>query len=311
VIAPVGRTRKPGWTKKRFRPIVPRMSIDLHTHSTASDGTDSPAEMVRKALAAGLSALGLTDHDTVGGLDELRRAGAEAGLRVVPGVELSASAPPGSGPLHLVGLWLPERPENLLRLLRWVLDAREDRNREVADKLAALGTGVTYDEVRELAGGVVGRPHFAQALLRRRAVTSLEEAFRRYLGRWGKAYAPKAKLTPAQALEALRADGATPVLAHPGLLGLSPAELEPVVRHLRDLGLEAIEVHYPEHSPRQMDQYAALAGRLGLLPSGGSDYHGAVKPGLLLGRGKGSLCVPDSVLDRLCEHRAKQGLWAE
>jgi predicted metal-dependent phosphoesterase TrpH len=286
------------------------MAIDLHTHSTASDGTDSPAELVRKAKAAGLSAIALTDHDTDQGLAEARAAGLEQGLAVIPGVELAVSSPPRCGAIHLLGLWLPEDPANLRRTMAWLRAAREERNREMAKRLADLGTGLTYEEVESQAGGVVGRPHFAQVLLRLRAVTSLEEAFRRFLGRWGKAYVPKAKLTPRKAMEALLADGATPVLAHPCLLGLSVAEMEPLVRELRSLGLEAMEVYYSEHSPRQMDQYAALCGRLDLLPSGGSDYHGRVKPGIRLGVGRGNLHVPDQVLDRLRERRLRQGRWA-
>jgi hypothetical protein len=285
------------------------MGIDLHTHSTASDGTDTPAELVRKAKAAGLSAIALTDHDTDLGLAEAVAAGQGLGLTVIPGVELAASAPPGCGAMHLLGLWLPGEPVHLRRTLDWLGSARQERNREMAQRLADLGTGVTYEEVEAQARGVVGRPHFAQVLLRLRAVTSLEEAFRRYLGRWGKAYVPKAKLTPKKAIQALLADGATPVLAHPCLLGLSVAELEPLARELKSYGLAAMEVYYSEHSPRQMDQYAALCGRLGLLPSGGSDYHGRVKPGISLGRGRGNLHVPESVLDRLREHRVQQGLW--
>ena len=287
------------------------MGIDLHTHSTASDGTDTPAELVRKAKAAGLSAVGLTDHDTDLGLAEAVAEGRAQGLAVIPGVELSADSPPGCGPMHLVGLWVPENPVNLKLTLDWLAGARNARNREVAQRLADLGTGLTYEEVEAQAGGMVGRPHFAQVLLKHKVVTSLEDAFRRFLGRWGKAYVPKAKLTPRQAIEALLADGAMPVLAHPCVLGLSPAELEPLAAELKGYGLAAIEVYYSEHSPRQMDQYAALAGRLGLLPSGGSDYHGRIKPGIQLGRGRGSLYVPDEVLDRMREQRSKKNLWLD
>lgn len=283
------------------------MPIDLHTHSTASDGTDAPAELVRRAKAAGLTALALTDHDTLSGLPEAQAAGRELGVEVVPGVELSASTDFGN--VHILGLWLPPDPAGLTSLFGWLRRARDERNREMAARLNALGIGVTLEEAATGAGDALGRPHFARALLLRGVVNSYDQAFHEYLGPRGKAYVPKAKLPAARALEVLRGEGATPVLAHPVILGLKPAELEELLVRLRGEGLEGLEVFYSEHSARQTEQYARLAGKLGLLATGGSDYHGQVKPNIRLRVGKGNLYVPDEVLARLKAHRADLGLW--
>ena len=271
--------------------------IDLHTHSTASDGSLSPEELVTLAGKKGLVAMALTDHDTLEGLPEARAAGARCGVDVVAGVELSVAD--GEKSIHLVGLFLPDNPGPLAERLDWLRQRRHNRNRLILEKLRTLGVNLDYEAVTELAQGAVGRPHIAQALLARGVVSSFKEAFTRFLGAYGKAYVPKDKLTLTHAIGLLHAEGGLAVLAHPYLLGLSGPALTETVTRYRDVGLDAIEAFYTEHSQYQTLEYLALARKLGLAVSGGSDFHGAAKPEVELGRGRGSLRVDIATLDIL------------
>lgn len=277
--------------------------IDLHTHSTVSDGSKSPGDLVRLAKAEGLSAVALTDHDTVAGLPEAVAAGVEAGIEVVPGVELSVDAWGKS--LHVVGLWLPERPGPLADRLAELRTSRGERNEAMVARLQAAGVDVTIDDVLAEAGGgeggAPGRPHIAQALVRKGYATTYQGAFEKYLGSRGAAYVPKAKPDAADAIGWLKAEGGLAVLAHPFLYKLTNADLEKLLLRLKDAGLDALEVHYPEHSTDQTRTYLQLARKLDLGVSGGSDYHGDIKPSIRIGRGKGDLSVPVAVLDALKE----------
>lgn len=280
--------------------------IDLHTHSTASDGSLTPTELVSLARDAGLAALALTDHDTTAGLAEACAAGREMGVEVIPGCELSVGE--GKRSMHIVGLYLPEHPARLAEALDFVIRARSNRNQQIVDKLNEQGVDVTLEEIRAEAEGTVGRPHFAKVLLDKGVVNSFQQAFDVWLGNEGKAYVPRTRLTAAQALEVLKAEGATPVLAHPYLLGLSAPELDRRVAELKEMGLEGIEAFYTEHSQSQTEQYKGLAKKHGLVLSGGSDFHGDPKPQVSLGVGRGGLRVPDQVLADLKNHRAARGL---
>ncbi|KHK01593.1 PHP domain-containing protein [Desulfovibrio sp. TomC] len=277
--------------------------IDLHTHTTASDGTLAPKELVDRAAGLGLVAVAITDHDTLAGLPEARAAGEKHGLDVVAGVELSVADDRGS--IHLVGLFLPDSPGRLAERLDWLRERRHDRNHRILEKLKALGVSLDYASVTALAQGAVGRPHIAQALLAQGVVSSFKEAFTRFLGAYGKAYVPKDKLTLTHAIGLLHAEGGLAVLAHPYLLGLSGPALAETVARYRDAGLDAIEAFYTEHSQYQTLEYLALARKLGLAVSGGSDFHGAAKPGVELGRGRGSLRVDIATLDILRARRAR------
>lgn len=283
--------------------------IDLHTHSTASDGTDSPRELVRKAAEKGIEALALTDHDTVQGLPEALEAGKEFGVEVIPGCELSVEAPDGAGWVHIVGLWIPENPEPLLKAFEWVQEGRLMRNHEIVAKLRKLGVNITYEGVAARAGGTVGRPHIAQEMVSLGVVDSMQEAFGRYLGDNGRAYVPKRKLNREQAIGVLAEIGATSVLAHPYIIGPSFPLVESVVGGLHDLGLEGMEVYYSEHDEVATRRFGELADRLGLLKSGGSDYHGSVKPHIELGVGKGNLNIPYDLVQSMKEHRKARGQW--
>jgi len=278
--------------------------IDLHTHSRASDGSCIPSELVALAAQAGLSAVALTDHDTLAGLAEARKAGARYGLEVVPGVELSVAD--GVRSIHIVGLFLPDREGPLSEALTTLRAKRHDRNRQILAKLKQLGIPVEYEAVTALAQGAVGRPHIAQVLLSMGAVGSFKEAFSRYLGNHGQAYVPKAKLELARAMELLHAEGALVILAHPYMLGQSGRSLIDTVTRYRDLGLDGIEVFYTEHSQAQTLEYLALAKRLDLALSGGSDFHGTAKPGVELGRGRGHLRVDGSILEGLKARLARK-----
>lgn len=283
------------------------MSIDLHAHTTASDGTLHPRELVALAKKTGLTAVAVTDHDTLDGLPEALEAGRELDQQVIPGCELSVGE--GKRSMHIVGLWLrPESPK-LREGLDFVIRERGNRNHKIIAKLNELGLDISYEEVAKLAGGTVGRPHMAQALMARGLVSSVNEAFEKYIGNNGAAYVPRTRLTPAQALELLRAEDATPILAHPYLLQLPLSKLEERLRELMDLGLEGMEVYYTEHPNDIRRAYRALADRLGLLVSGGSDFHGSVKPGIRLGRGKGDLNVDDELLEIMKTHRRERGQW--
>lgn len=281
--------------------------VDLHTHSTASDGTDSPTTLVTAAKAAGLAAIALTDHDTVAGLEEAQAAGRKLGMDVVRGCEISCSTEHGH--LHILGLWLPVDAKPLEERLSWLRQQRDARNVNILRKLQELGLSVSMDEVlAEAKGESVGRPHIATVLLRKGYVGDKKEAFRKYLGNEGKAYVPRTVLTPEESVRLLSSLGATVSLAHPLLRKLPWDWLEAMVAHLKDCGLDAIEAYHSEHSEAQTRACLELARRHGLAVSGGSDYHGANKPSIALGRGYGSLRVSVQLFEDLRRRRQAVGL---
>lgn len=280
--------------------------IDLHTHSTASDGSFTPAELVAEAVRLHLKALALTDHDTILGLPEARAAGQRLGLELIGGCELSVSCDHGS--MHLLGLWIPEEPSVLGPALTRLAELRIARNKAIIHNLNRHGIDLTYAELEEAAGGgSVGRPHIAEMLVRKNVVRSLNEAFHSWLRPGTKGYAPKEKLAPGQAMELLRAERATIVLAHPCTLNLDGNALESLLRNLKDQGLDGVEVHYSMHTQAQTNLYAHLCHKLDLLPSAGSDFHGAYKPNIALGRGKGGLRTSYDLVRRMKERRAALG----
>ncbi len=289
-----------------MHPHDPQAAIDLHTHSTASDGTFAPAAVVRAAVDAGLAALALTDHDTVAGLAEASAEAARLGLEFIPGAELAVRWQYGT--MDILGLWLPLEAPAVTRTLAWLNAERLARNVRIVEKLASLGLPLTYADVERLAEGTVGRPHIAQVLVAKGYATSVQEAFDRFLSSKGLAYVPKTVLDPDKAVDILKAEGATVLLAHPFLYRLDNATLEKAVLALKDMGIDGIEAYYTEHTPSQTTTCLSWAKRYDLVVSGGSDFHGAVKPDIRLGCGKGRLHVPYAVLQTLKDHRASQGL---
>ncbi|MFA5110047.1 MAG: PHP domain-containing protein [Desulfobaccales bacterium] len=257
--------------------------IDLHVHSTASDGSFPPAEVVRQAKAGGLAAMALTDHDTVDGLAEAVAAGDREGVEVIPGVEISAQCPGGT--MHILGLFVDYHNGLLDQRLAVLKQARIDRNPQIIAKLNALNIPITMARVEEISGGgQVGRPHIARALMEAGYVSSIQQAFDIYLRMGGKAYVSKFRFPPAEALTMIREAKGIPVLAHPFTLGLGSAfALKNLLIELKGQGLAGIEVFYSEHTPEQEALYLKLARELDLLVTGGSDYHGLNKPEITLG----------------------------
>ena len=245
-------------------------------HSTASDGSRSPADVVRAAKAAGLVAIALTDHDSVAGLAEAQVAGAECGVRIVNGVELSAVE--GDAETHLLGLHL-QNVHLLDAELRGLREMRERRGQQIVDKLVGLGVQITFDDVLvQAGGGAVGRPHVARALVEDGWATDTRDAFDRYLGAGRPAYVAKEQLGMADAIAMIHAAGGLAVLAHPGGAGTCER-----LTALRASGLDGVEVKHPGHSPSDTARLRTLTGQLGMVASGGSDWHGAAEGSRTIG----------------------------
>jgi predicted metal-dependent phosphoesterase TrpH len=261
--------------------------VDLHSHSTASDGSRSPRAVVAAARAAGLSAIALTDHDTMAGIDEATDAGRQLGVRVVPGVELSAID--GDREVHVLGLHI-ERAAALETMLREFRESRHVRAEQIVAKLNALAIPITFDAVlAQAAGGAIGRPHIARALIAEGWARDSRDAFDRYLGAGKPAYVPKQRLSVAEAIALIHTGSGIAVLAHPG--GEGRREL---VERFVALGLDGLEVRHPGHSAEDVARLGALVDFFRLVPSGGSDWHGAAEGSRTLG----VMRVPGSWLDR-------------
>ena len=257
---------------------------DLHAHTTASDGTATPEELVRTAAAAGVNYLAVTDHDTAkavpAAIAEAKRLGT---IRLIPGVEISARGKPGS--CHLLGLGVDPNNLALDSTLEGLLAARNDRNKILAERLTRLGAPVTIEEVTQHApaGANLGRPHFASTLVAKGYVKTLQEAFDRFLGDTGTAYIPKDDLSPADSIALIHSVGGLCFLAHPGLLKLHEHETQETrIKAYAELGLDGIEAYYPRHSPVEIRNFLRIAERLGLMVCGGSDFHGDNRPGTFL-----------------------------
>lgn len=272
--------------------------IDLHCHSTFSDGSLTPEELIQEAKRSGITGLALTDHDTTAGVPRFVAAANDVGIRPVAGVEISADFKGGT--MHMLGYLLDPAAAELNDRLKWMRDGRETRNAEILKKLQALGFSITWEEVASYAGeDVVGRPHFAQALLAKAYVSDKNEAFDKYLGKGKAAYVDRCRLTAEDAVLLIRSAGGVPVLAHPFTLNLGSDALDKLLGELRAKGLGGIETYYSEHT-REMEQlYLKLGAKHDLVPTGGSDFHGDMTPDIKLGRGFGSLKVPADTIDRL------------
>ncbi len=276
-----------------------RAYVDLHCHSTASDGTLAPAEVVRLAKEEGLSGLALTDHDTVDGVAEAAAEAERLGIDFLPGIEISAEYP-SPGTMHLLGYGVdPENPA-LKSLTTTLLAGRDDRNPRIVAKLNEMGVHVSMQEWQDEAkGSVLGRPQLAAILHRKGYVSSIKQAFDKYLGQGAPAYVDKERLSPKKAIEMIGQSGGVAVLAHPVQLRTqNDAQLETVVKDLVDLGLQGIEVLHSDHDEALVKKYSALADRFGLLKTGGSDFHGDNKSGIELGTANGKK-IPREFFDAL------------
>lgn len=278
--------------------------IDLHCHSTCSDGSETPATVVQLAAKAGLKALALTDHDGLSGLAEAKGAAVEAGVELVPGCEVSCRFSPGT--MHVLCYFVEEGEGPLQSQLERLRLDRATRNERLIARLNELGIEIDLDDVREEAGGsTLGRPHFAAALVKKGVAESYQAAFDDLLGKGGPAYIPKAFISAEDTIKAAHQSGALAVLAHPLSLGLEPEPLDSLVASLAQAGLTGMECWYGRYSPEERAGLLATAERHGLVATGGSDFHGSYKPDLSVGTGRGDLEVPDSALVALCERRER------
>jgi predicted metal-dependent phosphoesterase TrpH len=272
--------------------------LDLHLHTTHSDGSFTPAEVVDFAQKAGVTALAITDHDITTGILEATVAGGKHGIDVIPGIEISSIL--GDSELHILGYFLDYQDTRLNERLACLRESRHRRNPKIIERLQAAGIEITYEEVRSLAGtDSVGRPHIARVLMDKGVVASAKEAFDLWLADGRPAYVQRELPTPSEAMQWIREAKGLPVLAHPTWVKTREGTLTDLVRRLKADGLDGVEVHYSTHTPRQTREYLALAKQLDLLVTGGSDFHGLTKPDIDVGVGKGALHVPTFLLDKL------------
>lgn len=283
-----------------------RATVDLHVHTTASDGNLSPTEVVRAAKAAGLEAIAITDHDTVAGLAEALDAGRREGLDILTGVELSADLPGST--MHILGYEIDTADPALLEALSQIRRDRDERNPRILARLAELGMPLEAAAVRAKARGeTVGRPHIAQCMVDAGHVRRCEEAFTRYLARGAPAYVERRRVSPEGAVRLIRAAGGLAALAHPKQIQRPTAEIRDLTARLAARGLEGIEVYHPDHSAADSGTFRVLARDLCLVVTGGTDFHGHLRQGVRLGVGRGNLRVPaeavQEIRDRLARRR--------
>ncbi|OGW67589.1 MAG: hypothetical protein A3H49_07885 [Nitrospirae bacterium RIFCSPLOWO2_02_FULL_62_14] len=272
--------------------------LDLHLHTTHSDGSLPPAAVLELAHKAGVTALAITDHDITTAIPEAMEAGARLSIEIIPGVEISSRF--GDNELHILGYFLDWQDPTLNARLGTLRASRHSRNPLIIERLRALGCDITYDEVRKLAGTEsVGRPHIARVLMEKGYVKSAKEAFDRFLAHGKPAYVPRELPEPADAIAWIRAAKGVAVLAHPLWARQNGESLYKLCEQLKAEGLGGIEVHYSTHNPKQTAELLDIAKRLDLLVTGGSDFHGVTKPDIEVGVGRGELIVPVTLLEPL------------
>ena len=270
--------------------------IDLHVHTTASDSTASPAEAVRLAKEAGLSAIAITDHDTVSGYAEAAEAGKKYGVEVVPGIEISTKY---GRAVHILGYYIDPDSDKLAPVLEWVVHDRDERNRKMAELMAADGLPVSYEEMHRRFGAVIGRPHFAEVLVELGLAKDVRDAFDRYVEKGQKYYLPRNFLSIERSIEIIREAGGVPVLAHPFQYKLDDAGLRELIEHCMESGLQGMECRYSGYSVEQSKYLGRLAEEYGLITTGGSDFPGDNTRHISIGTGTGHLEVPYKYLEKL------------
>jgi len=278
--------------------------VDLHIHSTASDGTLSPVEILRLAESLNLGAISITDHDTLKGSEELFEIAGSSDIHIVTGIEISATASPAlafKGSFHILGYGIRLDDSVLNQQLDILQQARKNRNPLIIDKLNAMGVDISLNEVIKISReALLGRPHIAQVMVYKGIVKTIDEAFNVYLGTNRPAYVDKYRLDCQKAIEMIRGAGGIPVMAHPYLLNIPDnPSLDTFVSQLSEMGLQGIEVYYPEHSPEHIEHYSFLVKKYDLVSTGGTDFHGAIKPNIQMGCGQGDFFVPYAVYDQL------------
>lgn len=281
--------------------------IDLHTHSLKSDGAQTPADVVRTAYEAGLSAMALADHDNIEGVPEAMAEGERLGVEVIPAVELSAQS---DTELHILGYFIDINNKRLNDAMAYALQVRDQRQEDTCRKLNEQGFAITMDELRQEAHGnpVLCRAHFAQIMVRKGYAASVQEAFSKYLSVGCYAYSNRQALTGPEAVSLIREAGGIAVAAHLHLIKMPDDQLKEYLKSLIPYGLDGVEGYYTDYTPDMEQRYRAMAKELGLVISGGTDYHGANKPHITIGSGRGNLEIPYTVLDGLRQrHRDVMG----
>ena len=272
-------------------------TIDLHTHTVCSDGSMTPRELVRHAKESGLSAVAVSDHDSVSGVAEALDEGERIGIEVVPAIELSAQS---ATETHILGYFIDITNKDLLSALACAKAVRIERQEEICSKLNALGFDITMDEVRELAGSdILCRAHFARLMVKKGMIGSVRQAFDEYLANGRPAFSGREALTDVQAVRLINGAGGMAFCAHLHLTRKPPDELEKFLRRLKAEGLAGVEGYYTEYTPQMQEEFQALAKKLGLCISGGTDFHGAFKPHISIGKGLGNMAIPYSVLENM------------
>ncbi|MEJ2098610.1 MAG: PHP domain-containing protein [Desulfobacterales bacterium] len=281
-----------------------RLGIDLHIHSTASDGSFTPAEIIDHAQRLNLAAIAITDHDSIYGSKEALRTGIPSSLKFLTGVEISAAHPPffpGSGSFHILGYCIRLDNQALNQALNRLREARKNRNPKIIKRLNELGLEISMEDVNQTVDhGQLGRPHIAQVMIKKGFVESMDEAFDKFLGAGKPAYIDKDRIGCEETIKMIRGAGGVPVLAHPALLNITDDfQLEELIQNLIKIGMRGIEVYYPEHSPEQILRYRQLADKYNLLITGGTDFHGSITPKIEMGTGKGALFIPYKLYEEL------------
>lgn len=272
--------------------------VDLRVHSNKSDGSFTPAGLVDYAVEKGLKAFALTDHDTTEGLDEALDAAKGTTVEVIPGIEFSTEYE--GKDIHIVGLYIDHKCSAFRERIQAFVDSRIERNRKMCANLQGAGIDISYEKLlAAFPGAVITRAHYAKYLLDQGAVKNMPEAFDKYVGDHTRYFVPREKVTPMQAVQLILKAGGIPVLAHPTLYHMSDKRLGLLLYRLKGAGLAAMECIYSTYSPSEERQMKKLAAQYGLLPSGGSDFHGDTKPKLDLGVGYGNLQVPVEILTNL------------
>ena len=275
--------------------------IDLHVHSTFSDGTMTPTEIVKLANIKNLKAIALTDHDTVAGLNEANKAGEKYGIEIVSGIEFSTTY--NDIDIHILGLMINYKDQYFQEQLQQFINSREKRNQKMIEALNKLDINISLDDVKSVSdGNVITRAHFARALFEKRYIQSTQEAFTKYIGNNGPAYVEREKVTPDKVIKLILDNSGIPILAHPLLYGLNNAELNNLIKELLSYGLKGIEGIYSLNTFSDDQYLKKLAHKYNLLISGGSDFHGDNKPNIQLGTGRGNLFIPNTLLERLKNH---------
>lgn len=270
-------------------------TIDLHTHTTASDGSMTPTELVEHAAKSGLSAIAVSDHDCTDGIDEALDAGKRFGIEIIPAIELSVQS---ATETHILGYYIDHKNKFLLDKLEEVREIRRKRNREVCDKLNELGMSVSLEEVAKTATGrLFGSTHFAAVLIKKGYVSSMREAFEMYLGHGKPAHSDIQCLSPEDAVKLIKVAGGRSFLAHPHLIKIDDTALKELIRQLKAFGLDGIEGYYTDYTPEMQEKFIGLAKEFDLMISGGTDYHGIHKPHITIGKGLGNMSIPYSVLE--------------